>query len=70
MLDSPAGGAYLREWRGGHCVRGTPFNPDEEPMGSTSFGNVTPNLTGPSMPQNTEINRAGLACVRVMVAPG
>ena len=46
-----------------------PFNPNEEPMGSTSFGNVTPAMTGPAMPQNIRINRAGLACVRVMVAP-
>jgi hypothetical protein len=34
-------------------------------MGSTSFGNVTPAImTGPAMPQDIKINRAGLACVR------
>jgi hypothetical protein len=54
----------------GHFVRGAPFNPDEEHMGSTTLGNIDPaTLTGLAMPQNIKINRAGLACVRVMVAP-
>jgi hypothetical protein len=52
-------------------VRDKPFNPNEEHMGSTTFGNVTPAiLIGPALPQDIKINRAGLACVRVMVAPG
>jgi hypothetical protein len=39
-------------------------------MGSTTFGNVTPAImTGPAMPQNIKINRAGLGRVRVTVAP-
>jgi len=59
-----------KSWRG-HFVRGTPFNPDEEPMGSTSIGNVTPaTMIGSALPQNIGINRAGLARVRVTVAPG
>jgi hypothetical protein len=46
------------------------FNPNEEHMGSTTFGNVTPAImTGPAMPQDIKINRAGLGRVRVMVAP-
>jgi hypothetical protein len=37
-----------------------PFNPDEEPMGSTSFGNVNPaTRTGLAMPHINKINRAG-----------
>jgi hypothetical protein len=49
-------------------VRGQPFNPNEEPMGSTSFGSVTPAImTGPALPQN--INRAGFGRVRMMAAP-
>jgi hypothetical protein len=39
-------------------------------MGSTTYGNVTPAiLTGPAMPQDIKINRAGPGRVRVMVAP-
>jgi hypothetical protein len=34
-------------------------------MGSTTFGNVTPAImTGPALPQDIKINRAGSACVR------
>jgi hypothetical protein len=34
-------------------------------MGSTTFGNVTPAImTGPAMPQDIKINRAGLGRVR------
>jgi hypothetical protein len=34
-------------------------------MGSTTFGNVTPaTMTGPAMPQDIKINRAGLGRVR------
>jgi hypothetical protein len=46
-------------------VRDKPFNPDEEHMGSTTLGNVTPAIMiGPAMPQNIEINRAGMGRVR------
>jgi len=46
-------------------VRGKPFNPDEEHMGSTTFGNVTPTIMiGLAMPQNIKINRAGSGRVR------
>jgi hypothetical protein len=46
-------------------VRDKPFNPDEEHMGSTTFGNVTPAIMiGLAMPQNIQINRAGLGRVR------
>jgi hypothetical protein len=46
-------------------VRDKPFNPDEEHMGSTTFGNVTPAIMiGPAMPQNIKINRAGMGRVR------
>jgi hypothetical protein len=38
-------------------------------MGSSTFGNVTPAMIGLAMPQNININRAGLGRVRVMVAP-
>jgi hypothetical protein len=38
-------------------------------MGSTTFGNVDPAMTGPAMPQNIKINRAGRSRVREMVAP-
>jgi hypothetical protein len=38
-------------------------------MGSTTFGNVDPAMTGPAMPQNIKINRAGRRRVREMVAP-
>jgi hypothetical protein len=51
-------------------VRGKPFNPNEEHMGSTSFGNAIPvMMTGPALPQNIRINRAGFRRVRVMAAP-
>jgi len=46
-------------------VRDKPFNPDEETMGSTTFGNVTPAIvTGSALPQNIKINRAGFRRVR------
>jgi hypothetical protein len=46
-------------------VRDKPFNPYEEHMGSTTFGNVTPAIMiGPAMPQNIKINRAGMGRVR------
>jgi len=38
-------------------------------MGSTTFGSVNPAMTGPAMPQNIKINRAGLRRVRKPVAP-
>jgi hypothetical protein len=41
------------------------FNPNEEHMGSTTFGTVTPAvMTGPAMPQDIKINRAGSSRVR------
>jgi hypothetical protein len=50
-------------------VRDKPFNPDEEHMGSSTFGNVIPAIMiGPALPQNIKINRAGSGRVRVMVA--
>jgi hypothetical protein len=38
-------------------------------MGSTTFGNVDPAMTGLAMPQNIKINRAGFRRVREMVTP-
>jgi hypothetical protein len=38
-------------------------------MGSTTFGNVTPAMIGPALPQDIKINRAGFRRVRGMVAP-
>jgi hypothetical protein len=38
-------------------------------MGSTTFGNVTPAMIGPALPQDIKINRAGFGRVRGMVAP-
>jgi hypothetical protein len=47
-------------------VRDKPFNPDEEHMGSTTFGNVTPaTMIGLALPQNIKIDRAGFGRVRV-----
>ena len=46
-------------------VQDKPFNPYEEHMGSTTFGNVTPTIMiGLAMPQNIKINRAGSGRVR------
>ena len=50
-------------------VRDKPFNPDEEHMGSTTFGNVNPAMTGLALSQDNKINRAGFRRVRGMVAP-
>jgi hypothetical protein len=51
-------------------VRDKPFNPNEEHMGSTTFGNVNPaTMTGLAMPPNIKINRAGFGRVKVIVAP-
>jgi hypothetical protein len=38
-------------------------------MGSTTFGNVNPSMTGLALSQDNKINRAGLAARGVMVAP-
>jgi hypothetical protein len=41
------------------------FNANEEPMGSTTFGNATPAIMiGPALPRNIRINRAGFGRVR------
>lgn len=67
-MDS--GQAYWPICCRGHGVRGNPFNPNEEHMGSTTIGMV--NLTsmiGRAMPQNIKIDRAGLSRVRMVVAP-
>jgi hypothetical protein len=46
-------------------VRDKPFNPNEEHMGSTTFGNATPAIViGPALPLNIKINRAGFGRVR------
>jgi hypothetical protein len=44
-------------------VRDKPFNPKEETMGSSTFGNAT-RLIGLALPQNIKINRAGFRRVR------
>jgi hypothetical protein len=33
-------------------------------MGSTTFGDAAPSLTGPALPQDIKINRAGFRRVR------
>ena len=58
MLDSDKGQAYLPSVAVDIFVQDNSFNSNEEHMGSTSFGNVTPaSMIGPALPQN--INRAG-----------
>jgi hypothetical protein len=47
-----------------HPVRDRSFNPNEEHMGSSTFGNVTPAMIGSALPQNIKINRAGSGRVR------
>ena len=48
-----------------HPVRDKHFNPDEEHMGSTRYGNANPmTLIGLALPQDIEINRAGYVRVR------
>jgi hypothetical protein len=69
LLDSGTGQAYLPNCCREPCVRDKPFNPDEEHMGSSTFGNVNPAMTGLALPQDNKINRAGLAARGVMVAP-
>ena len=46
----------------------TDLSTNEEHMGSTTFGNVNPAMTGLAVPQNIKINRAGFRRVREMVA--
>jgi hypothetical protein len=49
-----------------HPVRDRHFNPDEEHMGSTPYGNAHPmKLIGLALPQDIEISRAGYGRVRV-----
>jgi hypothetical protein len=40
------------------------FNPDKEKMGSTTFGNVYPAMTGHAGPAKFTVDRAGLRRVR------
>jgi hypothetical protein len=43
--------------------------PNEEHMGSITFGNANPTIAiGPALPPDIEINRDGLGRVRVVVA--
>jgi hypothetical protein len=47
------------------------FNPNEEHMGSTPYGNANPmTLVGPALPQDIEVSRVGYGRVRGGVAPG
>jgi hypothetical protein len=39
------------------------FNPDKEQMGSTTFGNVYPAMTGHPLPAKFTFDRAGLRSV-------
>jgi hypothetical protein len=64
-LDSHTGQAYLPIVVEDLYVRDKRFNPNEEHMGSTTFGNVTPAvMTGPALPQDIKIHRAGPGRVR------
>jgi hypothetical protein len=63
LLDSDTGGAYLPVIVVDMSSR-TTLNPNEENMGSTTFGNVNPAMTGPALPQDIKINRAGCRRVR------
>ncbi len=66
-LDTVKGQAYVPIV----VLKDRHFNPDEEHMGSTPYGNANPmTLIGTALPQETEIGRAGNGRVRVMVAPG
>jgi len=51
----------LSPWQ---SARGERFNSDEEQMGSTPYGNAHPAMTGPTLPQDIKINRAGDGRVR------
>jgi hypothetical protein len=63
-LDSDKGHAYLPSTVA-VVVRGKPFNPNEEHMGSTIFGNATPTIViGLARAQNIKINRASFRRVR------
>ena len=65
-LDSDKGQAYLRKCSRRHrsrCVSSTLILINEEHMGSTIFGNVTP-VIGSALPQDIKINRAGFRRVR------
>jgi hypothetical protein len=69
-LDTDKGQAYSPIVVVDISIRGRSSNPNEEPMGSTPYGIASPLATiGPARPPDTEINRAGLGRVRVMVAP-
>jgi hypothetical protein len=64
VLDSGTGQAYLPIVVE-DIVRDKPFNPNEEHMGSSTFGNVTPaTMTGPALPPDIKIDRAGVGRVR------
>jgi len=46
-------------------VRDNPFNPNEEHMGGTTFGDATPAIMiGSALPRNFRIHRAGFGRVR------
>jgi hypothetical protein len=50
----------------GRLVRGKHFNPDEEHMGSTPYGDADPmTLFGSALPQDIEIDRTGDGRVRM-----
>jgi hypothetical protein len=48
-----------------HQASNKSFNPDKADMGSTTFGNVTPAMTGSAMPATFSIGRAGVRRVRM-----
>jgi hypothetical protein len=49
----------------GHPVPDKHFNPDEEHMGSTPYGNASPTSIGFALPQDIKIGRDGSGRVRI-----
>jgi hypothetical protein len=55
----------IRMSKPSHQASNKSFNPDKADMGSTTFGNVTPPMTGSAMPATFNIGRAGVRRVRM-----
>ena len=68
MLDTARERAY-RPSLFGTSRSGQTLNPNDEHMGSITFGNANPTIAiGPALPPDIKINRDGSGRVRVVVA--
>ena len=68
-LTRQKAGRIRRSLSEAHRIQDKALNPNDEHMGSITFGNANPMMAiGPALPPDIKINRDGSGRVRVAVA--